>query len=111
MEYPKTLRFTSTHGNLRVIFEPPTTREIDGQLVRSPGKELKFNRVSRGLGECITSDPEIIKLAIEDKKYYGSEYISPEWEKMQYEEKLKQEAKKNEEVATTVQPKARKHKA
>lgn len=97
MEYPKTVRFTSTHACLRVILIPSTTREIDGQLVRDPGKQLKFERMGRGFGECICTDPETIKLALTDK-YYGTEFISPEWEKMKHEEKLKQEALKNADV-------------
>lgn len=76
MEYPTRLRFTSPHRNYQAFFVSPTTREIEGQLVRIDGKQLEFRD-----GACICTDPETIKLAIESG-YYGRDYVAPEWEQM-----------------------------
>lgn len=105
MDYPKTLRFTSQYRNYRIFFVSPTSMLVDGQLIRKPGMGLEFKN-----NECICNDPETIKTALLDG-YYGKDYISPEWEKIQHEAKLKTEAIKNEEVATSIPTKIRKHKA
>lgn len=87
IEYPKSLMFTSNHyRNLRVWLIPSTKREIDGELVKIEGKELRFVD-----WKCFCDDPETIKLAL-TSGYYGhrnDQYISIEWEKIKEAEKNK----------------------
>lgn len=90
MEYPEKLRFTSKYRCYKIFFVPPTSREIDGLLVRTEGKQLEFRD-----WECVCTDPETIKLALKSG-YYGKDYMSPDWEKMKMEEKQKEESPKTE---------------
>jgi hypothetical protein len=81
-KYPETCRFTSKYRKYKIFFNPPTTREIDGVLVRFPGNVLEFND-----HECVCEDKKTIELALNDKKYYGIDYTCPEWEELKAKQK------------------------
>jgi len=87
VKYPEKLRFTSKYRNYKIFLVSPTTREIEGQLVRKEGKVLEFKD-----WECITNDPETIKLAL-SSGYYGKDYTSPEWESIKNKIKTEGEIK------------------
>lgn len=97
MEYPKKLKFESTHTNGIVFLRPPTVREIDGRLIRDDGNVLQFHD-----GICVCEDPETIKLAIESG-LFGKEYSSIEYSMMVQNQK--NERVKDEAPADTVKPK------
>ncbi|RLI89178.1 MAG: hypothetical protein DRO62_02165 [Candidatus Altiarchaeales archaeon] len=81
------MRFTSPYRRYGVVLKPAKKVEIDGELVFKPGVHIQFEN-----GQVVVDDPKEIDLLVKSK-WYGKDFISPEYEaKKQKEKEAKVEA-------------------
>jgi hypothetical protein len=82
------MKFSSPHKNYQLVLIAPSTKEINGELVRDPGKGLYF---ADGFAE--TDDPKTIDLALKHPSY-RKRFIS-----IEREQKIEDSKSKNNSPA------------
>ncbi|RKY40924.1 MAG: hypothetical protein DRP85_07585 [Candidatus Makaraimicrobium thalassicum] len=75
------MRFTSPYRRYGVVLKPAKKVEIDGELVFKPGIHIQFEN-----GQAVIDDPKVIDLLVKSK-WYGKDFISPEYEAKKQKEK------------------------